>query len=56
VKNAFERREKSHVGMKILPNPLSKTPIGLCNLEEGYFIYIFAILCKVNFSFKKWRK
>jgi hypothetical protein len=46
----------SHVGMKILPNPLSKTPIGLCNLEAGYLIYIFAILCKVHFSFKKWKK
>jgi hypothetical protein len=26
------------------------------NLGEGYLIYIFAILCKVHFSFKKWRK
>jgi hypothetical protein len=24
------RREKCQVGMQILPNPLSKTPIGLC--------------------------
>jgi hypothetical protein len=26
------------------------------NLGEGYLIYIFAILCKVHFSFKKWGK
>jgi hypothetical protein len=29
------RREKSQVGMQILPNPLNKTPISLCESWRG---------------------
>jgi hypothetical protein len=30
-----QRREKRQVGMQILPNPLSKTPINLCKYGRG---------------------